>query len=38
LFDLKAVVHSQRLRYSAQKRVRSEIFSSLDIPVTLENS
>ena len=37
LFDLKAVVHSQRLRYSAQCRVRAETFSSLDIPDSLEN-
>lgn len=38
LFDLKAVVHSQRLRYSAQRRVRAETFSSLNIPDSLENS
>ncbi len=38
LFDLKAVVHSQRLRYFCQRRTRPEIFSSLDITDSLENS
>ena len=38
LFDLKAVVHSQRLRYSCQRRTRAEIFLSLDITDSLENS
>ena len=32
LFDLKAVVHSQRLRYSAQRRARADTFKALHIP------
>jgi guanylate kinase len=32
LFDLKAVVHSQRLKYSAQRRARSDTFKALHIP------
>ena len=32
LFDLKAIVHSQRLRYSAQRRARAETFKALHIP------
>jgi guanylate kinase len=32
LFDLKAVVHSQRLKYAAQRRARAETFQSLNIP------
>ncbi len=31
LFDLKAVVHSQRLKYSAQSRARAEVFEALHI-------
>ncbi len=31
LFDLKTVVHSQRLRYSAQQRNRSQIFAALGL-------
>lgn len=31
LFDLKAVVHSQRLRYAAQLRNRSQVFSALGL-------
>ncbi|MFM7847037.1 MAG: guanylate kinase [Rubrivivax sp.] len=31
LFDLKAVVHSQRLRYAAQMRNRSQVFAALDL-------
>ncbi|RPE65009.1 guanylate kinase [Tibeticola sediminis] len=31
LFDLKAIVHAQRLRYVAQRRLRPEIFSALNI-------
>lgn len=31
LFDLKAVVHAQRLRYAAQQRNRSQVFSALDL-------
>lgn len=32
LFDLKAIVHSQRLKFSAQRRARSETFNALHIP------
>ena len=32
LFDLKTIVHSQRLKFSAQRRARSEIFAALNIP------
>ena len=32
LFDLKAVVHSQRLKYSAQRRARADTFKALGIP------
>ena len=32
LFDLKAIVHSQRLKYSAQRRVRADTFKALQIP------
>jgi guanylate kinase len=32
LFDLKAIVHAQRLRYSAQRRARAETFAALNIP------
>ena len=32
LFDLKAIVHSKRLRYSAQRRARAETFKALHIP------
>jgi guanylate kinase len=31
LFDLKCVVHSQRLRYAAQLRNKSQVFASLDL-------
>lgn len=31
LFDLKAVVHAQRLRYTAQRRARADTFQSLHI-------
>ena len=31
LFDLKAIVHSQRLKYIAQRRARAETFESLHI-------
>jgi guanylate kinase len=31
LFDLKTVVHSQRLKYVAQKRNRSHVFAALDL-------
>ena len=32
LFDLKAIVHSQRLKYSALRRARPAIFSALGLP------
>ena len=32
LFDLKAIVHAQRLRYSAQRRARADTFKALHIP------
>jgi guanylate kinase len=32
LFDLKAIVHAQRLKYSAQRRSRVETFQALNIP------
>ena len=32
LFDLKAIVHSQRLKFSAQRRARVETFTALHIP------
>ncbi|MDR0479581.1 MAG: guanylate kinase [Burkholderiaceae bacterium] len=31
LFDLKAIVHAQRLRYAAQRRERAETFGALGI-------
>lgn len=31
LFDLKTVVHSQRLRYAAQQRTKSQVFAALDL-------
>ena len=32
LFDLKAIVHAQRLKFSAQRRARAETFKALHIP------
>ncbi len=32
LFDLKAIVHAQRLRYAAQRRARADTFAALNIP------
>jgi guanylate kinase len=32
LFDLKAVVHAQRLKFSAQRRARADTFKALNIP------
>ena len=32
LFDLKAIVHSQRLKYAAQRRARVETFRAFNIP------
>ena len=31
LFDLKTIVHSQRLKYAAQKRHRAAVFAALDL-------
>ena len=31
LFDLKTIVHSQRLKYAAQARHRPQVFSALDL-------
>jgi guanylate kinase len=31
LFDLKAIVHAQRLKYLAQRRARADIFQALNI-------
>ena len=31
LFDLKSIVHAQRLRFEAQKRLRAETFVSLGL-------
>ena len=31
LFDLKTVVHSQRLKYAAQQRTKSQVFAALDL-------
>jgi guanylate kinase len=31
VFDLKAIVHAQRLKYAAQRRNRSAVFSALDL-------
>ena len=32
LFDLKAIVHSQRLKYAALRRSRPKVFAALDLP------
>ena len=32
LFDLKAIVHSQRLKFVAQRRARADTFKALNIP------
>lgn len=32
LFDLKSIVHSQRLKYLAQRRARTDTFKALHIP------
>ncbi|WP_349745259.1 guanylate kinase [Roseateles cavernae] len=32
VFDLKAIVHAQRLKYAAQRRNRSAVFRALDLP------
>ncbi|WP_027014616.1 guanylate kinase [Comamonas composti] len=35
LFDLKAIIHAQRLKYAAQRCLRAETFESLNIPESL---
>ena len=32
VFDLKTIVHAQRLKFLAQRRARSDIFKLLEIP------
>jgi guanylate kinase len=32
LFDLKSIVHAQRLKYTAQRRSRASVFQALNIP------
>ncbi len=32
LFDLKAIVHAQRLKYTSQRRARADTFQALNIP------
>ena len=32
LFDLKSIIHSQRLKFSAQRRARADTFKALHIP------
>ena len=32
LFDLKAIVHAQRLKFAVQRRARAQTFKSLNIP------
>ena len=32
LFDLKAIVHAQRLKYASQRRNKSAVFRALDLP------
>lgn len=32
LFDLKSIVHAQRLKYAAQRRAKTDTFSNLQIP------
>ncbi|VUZ25722.1 Guanylate kinase [uncultured Comamonas sp.] len=31
LFDLKAIIHAQRLKYVSQRRLRSDVFASLNL-------
>lgn len=32
LFDLKSIVHAQRLKYSAQRTAKTDVFNTLNIP------
>jgi len=31
LFDLKAIIHAQRLKYASQRRLRADVFKSLNL-------
>lgn len=31
LFDLKAIIHAQRLKYASQRRLRADVFQSLNL-------
>jgi guanylate kinase len=31
LFDLKAIIHAQRLKYVSQRRLRADVFESLNL-------
>lgn len=31
LFDLKAIIHAQRLKYASQRRLRADVFTSLNL-------
>ena len=31
LFDLKAIIHAQRLKYASQRRLRADVFESLNL-------
>jgi guanylate kinase len=33
LFDLKAIIHAQRLKYLSQRRLRADVFESLNLSV-----
>ena len=33
LFDLKTIIHAHRLKYTSQRRLRSDVFTSLHLPV-----
>ena len=33
LFDLKTIIHALRLKYTSQRRLRSDVFTSLHLPV-----
>ena len=32
-FDLKAIIHAQRLKYLSQRRLRADVFESLNLSV-----
>ena len=31
LFDLKTIIHAQRLKYISQRRLRADVFASLNL-------